>query len=238
LGLVEELSHMGNVPDECPYLPDRVATFRLCDGVLAAPHYEALLAAGYRRNGGFVYRPACHACAECKTLRVLVRESRRTKEQRRIWNRGSRAFRVTFHTPTYTDEKTRLYAAYLRYQHRSEDKTPDATSYTRFLVDSCLGPRTLEFQLRAGDRLAGVGILDRLENALSSVYFYFDPAFARYSPGTYSALYEIDLARQWGMDHYYLGYYIRDCPSMNYKMRFCPCEYKAPDDPAWRRVDR
>ncbi len=238
LQFVEEVSHVGNAPDVCPYLPDRVATYRVCEGDLAAQRYEELLVAGYRRNGAYLYRPVCRECNECKMLRVLVREFHRTKEQRRIWNRGNRTFRVSLARPRFTQEKGRLYSEYLRYQHGAEHAAWEREAYGRFLVESCIGPRTIEVQLRAGDRLAGVGILDRLGNALSSVYFYFDPAFARHSPGTYSALYEIDLARQWGMDYYYLGFYIRGCPSMSYKARFRPCEYKAPDDAVWRRVER
>jgi arginyl-tRNA--protein-N-Asp/Glu arginylyltransferase len=79
--------------------------------------------------------------------------------------------------------------------------------------------------------------VDRLERALSTVYFYFDPEFAPLSPGTWSALYEIHLAQQWRLSHYYLGYYIPGCPSMNYKARFRPCEIKQPDVPGWQLFD-
>lgn len=234
---LEQLMHLGDLPEPCPYLPDRVATLRLGDGTAASPWYEDLLARGYRRSGQHVYRPVCRDCVECKTLRVLAGEFRRSKEQRRAWNRGDGVFDISIGTPSFSGEKLDVYRKYLRIQH-GDSASPDEEHYTRFLVDSCIGGRTLELQYRVEGRLAGLGVLDRMEDALSSVYFYFDPAFKRYGLGTYSALYEIELARNWGLAYYYLGYYIRECPSMNYKLRFRPCEYRGPGETVWTRVER
>jgi len=111
----------------------------------------------------------------------------------------------------------------------------DAQRYNEFLVESCLGGNTFELQILDGGTLIGVGILDRIKDAVSSVYFYFDPGYAHYSPGTYSALREIELAKELGALYYYLGFYIRDCGSMSYKTRFRPCEHKAPAETAWTR---
>jgi arginine-tRNA-protein transferase len=236
---LEECLHLGDVPDVCPYLPDRIATFRLIHGLLAAPAYERLLDAGFRRSGNAMYRPACRTCAECRPLRVPVREFRRSKSQRRVWNRCEPRFNVEFGPPSADPPRPALYTAYRRYQHGETGDGPDdaAEDYRGFLVDSCLGGRTMEVRYVHGGRLAGVGIVDRLEHALSTVYFYFDPAFADYSLGTFSALYEIELARRWGMRHYYLGYYIAPCASMNYKARYRPCEIRTADGTGWERLE-
>ncbi len=229
---IETLFHIGDIVDPCPYLPDKVSTLRFGDGFAAAPFYRLLLDSGYRRSGGYVYRPVCAACNECKVIRVPVAAFRKSKSQRHVWNRGQRVFEASIWPPACTAEKLEVYRRYLEFQHgKADDAAPDR--YAAFLVDTCLGGRTIELQLRAQGRLAGVGILDRVGDALSSVYFYFDPDFARLSPGTYSALCEIDLARRWGLAYYYLGYYIRECRQMNYKIRFRPCEIKAPDDAGW-----
>jgi arginine-tRNA-protein transferase len=233
----EEAIHLADVPDACPYLHDQVATFRFGNGRLAAPRYRELLDAGYRRNGDFVYRPRCRNCQECQVLRVPVAGFQPSREQRRIWRRGAPLFEVHLGAPGVSAEKIALYRAYLRFQHNDPAMDVDPERYARFMVDSCLGGRTLEAQYRIDGRLAGVGILDRLPDALSSVYFYFDPAIARLSPGTFSVLHEIELARQWGFPYYYLGYFIQACGSMNYKARFRPCEIKRPDDTGWRKLD-
>jgi len=230
---VEDAIHLGDVSDPCPYLPGRTASFRFGSGHLVNGHYQDLLDWGYRRNGLFVYRPVCASCRECWVLRVPVKDFRRSKSQRRVWNKGQGVFSATWGPPAYTAEKAALYARYLAYQHQTKEAPMDEGRYAAFLVDSCLDYATLEIQYRAGPRLVGVGIVDRLEEALSTVYFYFDPEFARYSPGTWSALFELDLAARWGLDHYYLGYYIPGCGAMNYKSRFQPCEMKQPDGTAW-----
>ena len=186
-----------------------------------------------------MYRPDCRTCAECRPLRVLVGEFRRSKSQRRVWNRCAPVFDVTYGPPCTDPPRPALYEAYRRFQHGDLDGGPTGgeADYRRFLVESCLGGRTFEMRILHEGRLAGVGILDRLENALSSVYFYFDPAFAAYSLGTFSALCEVELARKWGFRYYYLGYYIAPCASMNYKARYRPCEIRAAGGEGWERLD-
>lgn len=230
---LESIIHLGDITDPCPYLSDRVATFRFGNGKLAGSHYEQLLDWGYRRNGNYVYRPVCRHCRECWVMRVPVEQFRMTKSQRRVWNRGQKHFEVRWGSARYTPEKATMYERYLAWQHGTSEGPMDADRYRAFLVDSCLRHETLEMQYRVEGRLAGVGIVDRLEHALSTVYFFFDPDFAHLSPGTWSALYEIQQARAWGLRHYYLGYYIAGCGSMNYKARFQPCEIKQPDTPGW-----
>jgi arginine-tRNA-protein transferase len=69
--------------------------------------------------------------------------------------------------------------------------------------------------------------------SLSSVYFYFDPAHARRGLGTYGAMREIELARQRGIAHYYLGYWVQPCGAMRYKDEFRPNELLGADG-TWR----
>lgn len=236
LAQVERASFLGTSTDACPYLPDRVATLQFCNGLLAGEHYRALLDAGYRRNGMFVYRPVCARCQSCEIIRVPLAQFRRSKSQRRVWNRCHGRFQVSTQPPSCTPEKVALYERHLQIQHGDPPREDCTHQYTAFLVDTCLPGRSMELQFRDGKRLVGLGILDHVDDALSSVYFYFDPDYARDSLGTYSALLEIELARRWGLRYYYLGYYIAGCRTMNYKTRFLPCELKAPDGTQWQRV--
>ena len=236
LSIVEAWIHLGDVPEPCPYLPDRVSTLRFVDGFAAAPMYRLLLDHGYRRSGCYAYRPVCQGCDECQSLRVPVETFQMSKEQRRVWNRGRRIFEASITAPSFSKEKLDIYRRYLQYQHNDHKPKVDEPRYREFLVDSCLGGRTMEIQFRAGIRLACVGIVDRVDNALSSVYCFFDPDFARWSPGTYSALYEIYLVRRWGLQYYYMGFYIRDCASMNYKIRYRPCELRRSHETQWRVI--
>lgn len=234
---LELMAYLGHGQGPCPYLPGRQSSLLFVDGHLTGSIYRDLLDKGYRRTGRRMYRPDCNGCNECKVIRVALAAFRKNKEQRRVWNRGQRLFEHRLVRPSYSKEKAQLYRRYLRYQHRSLEAPLDRDEYESFFVDSCLGKRTVEVQLLREGELVGVGILDVLRDAVSSMYFYFDPEIARFSPGTYSALLEMDIANEWGMPYYYLGYFIGGCAAMNYKARFRPCEIKAPDDEEWLRVE-
>ena len=225
--------YLGHSNIACPYLPDRDASLLFLDGSMGPALYRQLLDNGYRRHGVFMYRPDCAECTECKVLRVPIDAFARSKDQRRIWNRGKKTFEVRLEAPAYHPLKADLYRRYLEYQHASED-TIDEERYCQFFVDTFLGDDTKELQLFDEDELVGLGIVDFVADAVSSVYFFFDPNYAKLSPGTFSALVEIELARAQGCRYYYLGYYIRECAAMSYKSRFRPNELKDCEGDEWR----
>lgn len=209
-------------PVACPYLPGRVETVR---AVLASridgSTYHAFLDANFRRSGRMIYQPVCHGCQECRSIRVPTATFTPTASQRRVVRRNA-DLQVSVDRPVLTDEKAGLYARYVNTRH-DKPGTADAESLRQFLYDSPTD--TLEFVYHGpGGRIVGVGICDVSPRSLSSVYFYFDPADNARSPGTYGALYEIDWARAHGIGHYYLGYWVRDCPAMTYKANFRPAQ--------------
>jgi arginine-tRNA-protein transferase len=230
-------AYLGHLEGDCPYLPGRESNLRFVNGHSIKHLYRDLLDEGYRRHGSLAYRPECPGCRACQLIRVPVTEFRRSKSQRRVWNKGRRLFIVSLAAPAYTEEKAALYQRYLAFQHGKGDPALEADRYEEFFVDSFLGEETMEIQLHAGDQLVGVGILDRIGNALSSVYFYFDPDWAEVSPGTYSALAEIEMAKNQGFTYYYLGYYIADCKTMNYKTNYRPCQIRTIGEENWETQD-
>lgn len=225
--------YLSSVTQPCPYLPGREATLAFCNGHLAAEQYRDLLDLGYRRNGVYLYQPVCPSCAACEVLRVPVATFQASRGQRRVWKRCHGRFGVRTVRPAHSPEREDLYHRYLEGHHQDPDAEDNATHYRSFLVDSCLGDHTFEVQYRFEGGLVGLGIVDQVGDALSSVYFFFDPKFARFSLGTYSALLEIDLARRWGLGYYYLGYHVAGCPKMRYKATFRPCEVRRRHADTW-----
>lgn len=75
-----------------------------------------------------------------------------------------------------------------------------------------------------------VGVLDYSPKCLSSVYLYYDPKFKFLSPGTLSALREIEHVRKLmttghfseEFRFYYMGLYYQDCQKSVYKANFKP----------------
>lgn len=86
--------------------------------------------------------------------------------------------------------------------------------------------------------LIAVGVLDLLPSCVSSVYFFYDPAYSFLSPGTLGALHEISFVNRvngWfpHVQYYYLGFYIHSCVKMKYKRKFRPCELVCPVTREW-----
>jgi len=218
-----------SLPHPCAYLPGRESTAILVDPdhPVTTEEYGGLLALGFRRSGSLVYRPRCAGCAACVPVRVVVDRFTPSRSQRRVWRRN-RELTVVEGAPRFDEERYRLYRRYQRDQHddtmeEAGPPTEARAAFSRFLVESPVA--TVHHDYRVDGRLVGVGVVDRLPAALSSVYYYFDPEAGGRSLGTYSILWEIDLCRRFGLPYHYLGYWVRDCPKMSYKARFQPLEY-------------
>jgi arginyl-tRNA--protein-N-Asp/Glu arginylyltransferase len=67
-------------------------------------------------------------------------------------------------------------------------------------------------------------VVDRLEQGLSAVYTFYDPAETSRSLGTYAVLAQIEAARREGLPHVYLGYWVEHSDTMDYKRQFRPLE--------------
>ena len=214
----------------CPYLPGLTARDEFIHAArLNSRIYQEMMDHGFRRSGRAIYRPACDGCRMCVPLRVPVSRFRPSRSQRRVLRRNSDVS-VETQSPSCTDEKWKIYVAYLRFQHdgamseRRED-------FEQFLYDS--PTETVEMVYRESGRVMGVGIVDRCPDCLSSVYFYFDPNEARRSLGVFSTLMELSACWEWNLPYWYAGYYVRDCGRMSYKANFQPYELLGADG-KWR----
>ncbi|MBT3220710.1 MAG: arginyltransferase [Proteobacteria bacterium] len=221
----------------CPYLDGRVARMPLYRQLrpLTLKEADARFALAERRVGTCLYQTACPTCTECAGVRVLVNEFVPTKSQRRVWRRCHGRFRIEYGPATLSAQKLDLFNRHKlgRGLVDSADKEMTPVGYVSWLVRSCF--HTVEMRYFLDEQLAGVGILDFGSQGVSSVYFYFDPhkEVARLSPGVYSALKEIELAKATGRKYLYLGLYVTDCRHLNYKADYGPQEKRIDDK--WRR---
>lgn len=127
-----------------------------------------------------------------------------------------------------------LYEKYLLGRHMGggmDNPTPE--SYMKFLTASWAKTAFYEMRLQGDNSLLAIAVVDIMENALSAVYTFFDPAYAHKSLGRFAVLLQIEEARKQGLSSLYLGYWIEDCKKMNYKDEYQPLEYYRNSD--WRR---
>lgn len=220
-------------PYPCSYLPGRVATTLFADPQAPKDQrvYGALSAHGFRRSGEHLYRPRCQACQACVPVRVPVADFKARRFQARTLAMNA-DIDVRVLAARYREEHFELYRRYLQWRHPGGGMdNPSPESFADFLLSSWA--ETLLLELRIGATLVGVGVVDRMEDALSAVYTFYDPEYARRSLGRYAVLREIAHARELGLDWLYLGYWIDECRKMRYKVEYQPLEYYR--DGQWRR---
>ena len=210
-------------PQPCPYLPGRVARMplRAPAAVLSRAQFDAELASGTRRTGGFLYRTACRDCRACEPIRLDTQTFAPSRSQQRVLRRGERLVTIEIGPPQFDEQRVELFNLHRRLRGLAHgDDELDAADYRAFLVDTCCD--TFEIRQYVERRLAAVAICDRGDDSLSAVYCYFDPRMSWCSPGVYSILKQIEFCRGQQMRYLYLGLYIADSPHMSYKANFLP----------------
>ena len=89
---------------------------------------------------------------------------------------------------------------------------------------------------RIDGEVAIVGVIDILDSSLSSVYLFYDPKWEFLSPGTVSALREIEYMKKVrhltqdpeAFKWYVMGLYYQECQKSVYKANFKPCQVACP----------
>lgn len=208
----------------CHYLPGRRARIVVLDddAPLDSATFSYFSARGFRRSGGYLYRPACSGCRACRSLRIPVSKFVPDRSQRRTLARNA-DLRVRTVAPRFDAAHYALFLRYIRSRHRDGGmENTGREAYMTFLDGGWT--ETVFYEFRDADRLLAVAVADRLADGLSAVYTFYEPEEARRGLGNYAILYEIDAARRAGLSWLYLGYWIGESDKMHYKNRFRPHE--------------
>jgi arginine-tRNA-protein transferase len=211
-------------PHECSYLPEEQATTLFVD---PAAHvdvrlYSQLSELGFRRSGPHLYRPHCAGCDACIPARIPVADFKPNRQQRRIWQRNQ-DLRVEDRIDLSGDEFYDLYARYIEGRHRDGDMYPPTRQQFESFLTREWGA-THYYCTYAEDRLIAVAVVDTIDSGLSAIYTFFDPDMTARSLGVYAVLWQIQEARKQGLASVYLGYWIKQCRKMAYKINYRPVE--------------
>ncbi len=198
-----------------------------------------LVETGWRRFGHYYSRPACTGCRRCLSLRIDVNRIKRGRSVRRLYKKN-RDTKIVIKRPSVTYEHLKLYEKYHRHMQRKKgwDYYPvNANSY-HDLYAKGYGSFGLEVLYLRDGKLVGVDLIDLVRDGISSIYFFYDPDYAHLGLGNYSIYKQIDLAKERGLEWIYLGYYVKECDSLNYKARYTPHQilYEEGDEMVWREA--
>jgi len=182
-----------------------------------------LVQRGWRRFGNYYSRPACDSCSACLSMRVDVHQFAFSKSVRRVMKKNEQT-RVLVRKPTISQEHLDLYEKYHRYMQEKkgwEYYPLNADSYADLYAKgfSSYGYEILYIR---DQKLIGVDLVDFLEDGLSAIYFYYDPDYRALSLGKFSLYKQIEMAKERELDWIYLGYYVKECESLNYKISYQP----------------
>jgi leucyl-tRNA---protein transferase len=215
----------------CEYLPDRLWQLRYeLDPDVQPADYTQRLQQGWRRFGPAMFRPECPSCQMCQSLRVPVATFRPNSSQRRAWKRNHGEVTVRVGAPCLSPDRLDLWTNFHRHGHEVKGWPAEAEGDPGLLLENPFP--TEEWTYYVDNRLIAVAYVDALPEALSAIYCYHDPAEKARSLGTFNILSLLASARERGLPHVYLGYYVAGCRSMEYKRKFRPNEVLRPDG-AW-----
>ncbi len=211
-------------PHPCSYLENQEATTAFVDPqqTIDQQLFTRLAEMGFRRSGAHVYRPHCAQCHSCIPARLPVQAFKPNRNQLRCLKRNEDLHIKQMHSID-TDECYALYERYINTRHGDGDMYPASREqYQQFLCAQWPGSFYLCYY--SGDRLLAVSVCDRFSNGYSAVYTFFEPEAQSRSLGVYAVLNQIARAQLEGLDYLYLGYWIKDCAKMRYKISYRPIE--------------
>lgn len=209
---------------KCSYLENLESNthYKLIDKCSQENSLE-LIQRGYRRFGKMFFRPICDGCDECKSIKIDVKKFAFSKSQKRVI-RKAKDFMVYIQQPTLTQEHLDLFENYHLYMKEKKGCKYSKTSAQNYYASFVEGHQDFGYEILYFDneKLIGVDLVDILEDGISSIYFYYDPTYEKYSLGKLSLLNQILIARDKHLSWIYLGYYVKDNASLSYKAQYQP----------------
>ncbi|HPE24983.1 MAG: arginyltransferase [Rhodobacteraceae bacterium] len=228
-------------PQPCPYLDGRFERklFTALQGENAKRLNDALSKQGFRRSQNVLYRPSCAECTACLSARIRVADFAPNKSQRRTLKRNE-GLRRDATSPWATEDQFALFRRYLDSRHADGGMADmDIFEFAAMIEETPVKSRVIEYASRGdggrGPRaLTAVCLTDVLDDGLSMVYSFYDPALIAHSLGTYIILDHVEIARSMGLPYVYLGYWVPGSRKMGYKANFAALEiYKGG---AWQDI--
>ena len=212
-------------PQPCPYLHGRAERklFTALTGERARDLNNALSRQGFRRSQNVVYRPSCESCVACMSARIRVRDFQPSRSQRRVMRRNAGLQRLGT-SAWATEEQFDLFRRYLDHRHADGGMADmDIFEFAAMIEETPVRTRVFEYRAQrtpGQSRLAAVCLTDILDDGLSLVYSFYDPARIADSLGSYMILDHIEMAREAGLPYVYLGYWVPGSRKMAYKASF------------------
>ena len=199
---------------------------------------DDFLAKGWYRMGSYIFTSHYFFRREHMYssiwLRTRMEGHRYSKSMRKIKNRGQQAFGHTITPFTHTQELDDLYAAYKQTFKGSIPETLEG--YMMSSLDMQVFD-TWMVKVYEEDKLVACSLVDLGDEAMASIFAFYDPSYQSYSLGLYTMILEVEHCREMGLAYYYMGYFMPGNSRFDYKLRVGNMEFWDVRSEAWRSMD-
>jgi len=210
--------------DKCSYLDNKEQNLHYTMiNNCTTTHCQELIERGYRRFGKMFFRPICNGCNECQSIKIDVVNFNFSKSMKRVIKKASN-LKIFIQQPSLSKEHLELFKKYHLFMKDKKGWKYNETSPNHYYDSFVTGHNEFGYEVLYFDdkKLIAVDLIDILDDGISSIYFYYDPDYSKYSLGKFSLYKQIMIAKNNNLKWIYLGYYVKDCPSLSYKSEYKP----------------
>jgi leucyl-tRNA---protein transferase len=194
--------------DKCSYLKNKETTthYKIIEDA-SSTSVEELIERGYRRFGKMYFRPICSECQECQSIKIDVNNFKFSKSQKRVIKKAA-SIKSYVQTPSLSHEHIALFEKYHLHMRDKKGWDYQKTTLEHYHHSFVSGHNDFGYEILYydDDKLIGVDLIDILDNGISSIYFYYDPDYEKYSLGRLSLYNQIIFAKENNKQWIYLGY--------------------------------
>ena len=181
MNLLKEFS----LNDKCSYIKDlnTVTHYKIIDNCSTTESHN-LIERGFRRFGKMFFRPICDGCNECQSIKIDVQNFKFSKSQNRVIKKAS-FIKSYIQQPSLTGDHLDLFAKYHLHMKDKRSWDYNETTPEHYYNSFVSGHNDFGYEVLYYDenKLIGVDLIDILNDGISSIYFYYDPDYEKYSLG-------------------------------------------------------
>ena len=165
-------------------------------------------------------------------VRIAVKDLVWKKKLRKRLRTNSSLFEYTIRPFVARNELDQLWYNYKTKIHGWKRVVPLAEHLFRGLPAEEFN--TYELTVHHKEKLVAFSIFDRGEKSLASIEAAYDVNFKKYSLGIFTMLLEIEYCKKKQIEYYYPGFYPKDSPMFDYKLRPGNVEFFDKKQSRWR----
>ncbi len=174
---------------------------------------------GFRRSYDHMYIPHCDSCNQCISSRINLKKFNYTKSTLRNLKVNS-DLSLSFNTQNIKKERYELFIKYCSLRHNNGQMQYMSIEEFENFFHNNNNDTTIIDLIDPKQNLYGSILLDTLEDGYSAVYSFFNPYSKKRGLGKNLILRSLDLLKLNNKNNLYLGYWVKDSNTMNYKSYF------------------